>query len=68
MVIQMAEDKSINKLVLAFVAVLVGIALIGPINSSAISANVTGVTATIVSLIPTLFAIGVLVGVVKGML
>lgn len=64
----MAEDKSINKLVLAFVAVLVGIALIGPINSSAISANVTGVTATIVSLIPTLFAIGVLVGVVKGML
>lgn len=58
----------IDKLIGALVFVVIAVALIPVIQDSADNSNVTGTTATIVSLIPLIFSVGVLIVVVKGML
>lgn len=52
---------STNKIVTAFVAVLVGVILIPVINDTVTDANITGSLGVILSLIPLLFALGIVV-------
>ncbi len=61
-------DAHINRVILAFVAVLVGVILIAPLQSAANDANVTGTAATVVGLIPVLFALGILLVSIKQMM
>lgn len=61
------QGQESRKIINALIFVVVGIALIPVVQGLAASANVTGDVATIVSLIPFLFTLGVLVGTVKGM-
>lgn len=58
----------IGNLIGALVFIIVAVALIPTIQESATNANLTGTTATIIALVPLLFAVGVLVVVVKGMI
>lgn len=55
-------------LVIGFIAVVVGVALVPVVASLVASANVTGTTSTIVSLIPTFFGLAVLLSAVKSAL
>jgi hypothetical protein len=50
-----------------FIVVLVGIVLAPIVYASALSANVTGTTATILGLIPVFFSLGVLFASLKGL-
>jgi len=56
-----------DKLINAFVVVLVGVILTPVIFQVASGANVTGITLTVITLIPTLFALAVLIVAVRGM-
>ena len=58
----------IESLILGFVAVVVGVALIGPLQTTVVDANVTGTAGTIVTLIPLFFGIGILLVSVRGMI
>lgn len=57
-----------DKLIVGFVAVIIGVALIAPLQEFVNDANVTGATATIVSLIPLFFGLAILLGVVKSVM
>jgi len=56
----MAMGHEANKLFESFIVVLIGVVLVPVIYSLATNANVTGATATIISIIPLLFALGIL--------
>ena len=58
---------NVDKLILSFFAIIVGVALIPIIQGFVTDANVTGSTATLVSLIPLFFAIGIVISTVRGM-
>jgi hypothetical protein len=58
----------VKGIISGFVAVVVGIALIPTVASLAADANLTGATASIVALIPTLFGVGILLVSVRSML
>jgi len=55
-----------NSLLERFVVILVGIVLTPIVYFQAVGANVSGTTAIIVALIPTFFALIVLISTVKG--
>jgi hypothetical protein len=59
---------NIQSLILSLVFIVIAVALISPIQTSVENSNVTGTSAVIVSLIPLIFAVGILVGVVRGMI
>lgn len=59
--------KSMENIILGFVAVIVGVVLIGPLQEIVTDANITGVASTIVSLIPLFFGLGILYVTVKNM-
>jgi len=56
----MAETKSIDNLMTGFIAIIVGVVLVPIVASIVASANVTGTTATVVSLIPVFFGLAIL--------
>lgn len=57
-----------NRIIGSFIAILVGVILIPVVYQASVDANLTGSLATIVSLIPLLFALGILVVSLRGML
>lgn len=57
-----------NKIITAFIAVLVGIVLIPVVNTEVVAAGLTGSLGTIVSLIPLMFGLGILTFSLKSML
>jgi len=59
---------STKGIVSAFVAVLIGVVLAPIIYAQATSANVTGTTATVLSLVPVFFALLVLFSALKGLI
>lgn len=63
----MAEGET-KKILGAFVAVLIGVILIAPINDAVTDAGFSGTLGTVASLIPLLFGIGVLYAAVTHML
>lgn len=56
-----------NKVIYAFIAVLVGLVLVPVINDAVTDANITGSLGTIVSLLPLLFGLGILVIALRSM-
>jgi hypothetical protein len=56
-----------NELLGRFVVILVGIVLIPIVYAQAVDANLGGTTAVIVALIPTFFALVVLISTIKGL-
>lgn len=56
----MAMGNEANKLFESFIVVLIGVVLVPVIYALAVSANVSGATATILSIIPLLFTLGIL--------
>jgi len=58
----------IEGIITGFVGILIGVALISPLQTFVDDANVSGVTATIVTLIPLFFGIGILLVSVRGMI
>lgn len=63
----MAGSMDTNKIITSFIAVLVGVILVPVIAQVAADANVTGSLATILSLVPLLFTLGILLVTVRGM-
>lgn len=57
-----------ESLILSFVAILIGVVLIEPIQDVVSDANITGIAGTIVSLIPLFFGIGIVLNTVRGMI
>lgn len=62
----MAKESS--KIMTAFIAVIVGVALISPLQGFANDANVSGSVALIVSLIPLFFALAILYTAIRSMI
>lgn len=60
----MASDM--EKLMYGFIAIIVGVALINPLQTFCDEANVSGATALIVTLIPLIFALGIMYACVKN--
>lgn len=58
----------IESTILAFVAIVIGVSLISPLQDTASNANITGIAGTIISLVPLFFAIGIVLVAVKGMI
>lgn len=61
-------ETSTKNVIVGFVAVLVGVILIAPLNDAVVAAGFTGTLGTVVGLIPVLFGLGVLYASVKGLL
>jgi len=60
--------QKIESVIIGFVAVIIGVSLISPLQDTVDDANITGIAGTVVSLIPLFFGIGVLLVSVRGMI
>jgi len=58
---------SVSNVITAFVAILIGVVLTPIVYAQATEANLSGTTATVVALIPTFFALGVLILSIRNM-
>lgn len=58
---------SVSHVITAFVAILIGVVLTPIVYEQATSANLSGTSATVVTLIPTFFALGVLILSIRNM-
>ena len=61
-------DKTANKLIVSFVAIIVGVALISPLQTFVTDANVTGSVALVVSLIPLFFSLAIAIQSIRGVM
>lgn len=60
--------KNVEAIIIGFVAVVIGVALIGPLQTTVTDSNITGIAGTIVALIPLFFGIGVLLVSIRSLM
>ena len=61
-------DLTGKKLVEMFIVIIIGVALVPVINTMVTDANISGSTGTLLSLVPLMFTVAIVYGMVKGVI